>query len=114
MICIRVETDIGRKIIGFSVRGHAAYAPHGEDIVCAAVSAITQTAVIGLQKYFAQLLEVNQASGDLSVIIAENLSHREREIADAILNTMYWGLKSMEQDYKKYVKVITKEVQLND
>jgi uncharacterized protein YsxB (DUF464 family) len=29
--------------------GHANYAPHGQDIVCASISAILQTAVLGLQ-----------------------------------------------------------------
>ena len=28
----------GRRITGFTVRGHSGYAPEGEDIVCAAVT----------------------------------------------------------------------------
>ena len=34
----------GGKPIGFDAHGHTGYAECGEDIVCAAVSAITQTA----------------------------------------------------------------------
>ena len=34
------------KPIGFDAHGHTGYAECGEDIVCAAVSAITQTAAI--------------------------------------------------------------------
>lgn len=30
------------RFVGFSVRGHAGYAPEGSDIVCAAVSACTE------------------------------------------------------------------------
>ena len=36
------------KPIGFDAHGHTGYAECGEDIVCAAVSAITQTAAMGV------------------------------------------------------------------
>ena len=35
---------------GFIVKGHADYAPYGEDIICSAVSAIVQTAQMGLER----------------------------------------------------------------
>ena len=38
----------GGKPIGFDAHGHTGYAECGEDIVCAAVSAITQTAAMGV------------------------------------------------------------------
>ena len=38
----------GKRLIGFDIRGHADYAPHGEDIVCAAVSVLAITAVNSL------------------------------------------------------------------
>ena len=40
----------GNDIIGFSAEGHTGFADRGEDIVCAAISVLTQTAVIGLQQ----------------------------------------------------------------
>ena len=36
------------KPIGFDAHGHTGYAECGEDIVCAAVSAITQTAAMAV------------------------------------------------------------------
>ena len=36
--------------IGFEAEGHTGYAEEGSDIVCAAVSALTQGAVIGLKE----------------------------------------------------------------
>lgn len=38
------------KPIGFDAHGHTGYAECGEDIVCAAVSAITQTAAMGVSE----------------------------------------------------------------
>ena len=46
MINIKVIVKGGETHI--SITGHAGYAPHGQDIVCSAVSAISHTAVLGL------------------------------------------------------------------
>ena len=35
--------------LGFEISGHAGYAAHGEDIVCAAVSAVAQAVAMGLE-----------------------------------------------------------------
>lgn len=37
-----------KDVMGFVIRGHAGYRPYGEDIVCAAVSALTQNTVQSL------------------------------------------------------------------
>lgn len=47
MIEIRIRRDSGRLVIDAS--GHAQAAPKGQDIVCAAVSAILETARLGLE-----------------------------------------------------------------
>lgn len=47
MINIKVTVANGKTHI--LIDGHAGSAPHGLDIVCAAISAISGTAVLGLQ-----------------------------------------------------------------
>lgn len=47
MVKILVSKSDGELTI--SMKGHAGYAEHGQDIVCASVSAIIQTALLGLQ-----------------------------------------------------------------
>ena len=47
MIKINVSAESGQMTI--EVKGHAMYGAHGRDIVCAGVSAILQTAVLGLE-----------------------------------------------------------------
>lgn len=47
MINITVKEENGH--INIDVNGHANYAPHGQDIVCAGVSAILQTTILGLE-----------------------------------------------------------------
>jgi uncharacterized protein YsxB (DUF464 family) len=62
---IKVRVDMGSGDLTIDVKGHAGYAPHGQDIVCAAVSAIVQTAVLGLESIAAgypDFVEVDIAS----------------------------------------------------
>lgn len=47
MIQITFYSDSG-KCNGFSVEGHAGFAPAGQDIVCAAVSALAQGTVLAV------------------------------------------------------------------
>lgn len=47
MIVIRATVQSGH--VHLDVSGHAGHAAYGEDIVCAAVSAIVQTALLGLE-----------------------------------------------------------------
>jgi uncharacterized protein YsxB (DUF464 family) len=58
MIKIKIVRNSDQAMIGFSVTGHANTGPHGQDIVCAGVSALTQTAVLGLDR---QLKKKNSA-----------------------------------------------------
>ena len=51
MIRIKMEKDRQGRLCGFIVEGHADYAEEGSDIVCAAVSALTQTALLGIIRY---------------------------------------------------------------
>ena len=36
------------SVSGFRAEGHSGYAAYGEDILCAAISALTQTTLLGL------------------------------------------------------------------
>lgn len=38
-------------ITGYKVSGHAGYSEEGSDIVCSAVSALTQAPLLGLEKH---------------------------------------------------------------
>ena len=47
MTKIRYSIEDGH--INIDISGHAGYAPAGFDIVCSAISAVTQTALLGLE-----------------------------------------------------------------
>ena len=93
----------GRRITGFTVRGHSGYAPEGEDIVCAAVSAITQTAMMGLKR-FAPDTRARWREGDAPLLEVE-VPHPTRE-TEVILTTMVIGLEDILSGVPQYVRIL--------
>lgn len=79
------------SIEGFSVYGHANKAPHGHDIVCAGISALTQACVLGLQNYLQRKIDLHIASGDLEMALVD----KPDSLTDAILETMCIGLNEI-------------------
>lgn len=100
MIEIVFKTEKNR-VKGFSVTGHANTAPHGHDIICAGVSALTQTALLGLGEHLKKNIDYKADSGDLFL----NLKDEPDELTDAILKTMKLGLNEIAKLYPKIVKI---------
>ncbi|MBQ1893432.1 MAG: ribosomal-processing cysteine protease Prp [Clostridia bacterium] len=96
--------------VGFRAKGHTGYAEAGEDIVCAAVSALTQTAYLGIGELVGADMRLEQKDGELSLMLAEDISEEELNKAQLILGTMLLGLRSIEENYSDYLKVIKREV----
>ena len=90
-------------ITGFTASGHSDYAEEGEDIVCAAVSAITQTAMMGL-KHFEPETQAHWEAGDdpILVVSVPHPSHETR----VILETMVIGLEDILSGVPDYVRII--------
>lgn len=83
---------------GFIVTGHAEYAPHGMDIVCASISAITQTVVMGLETV--AVIEKNVKNGYMMVEIPN-----PSDITDVLIDMMVNGLQHISKQYREYVQV---------
>ncbi|MDI6824591.1 MAG: ribosomal-processing cysteine protease Prp [Bacillota bacterium] len=92
MIRVEVHRRAGR-VTGFRVRGHAGLAPRGHDIVCAAVSALTQAAVAGLEEHLGLRPTVRIEAGRLDCQLAPGEEEDPR--AQAILATMVLGLQGV-------------------
>lgn len=100
----------GDNIVGFQATGHAGYAEQGNDIVCSAVSALTQSAVIGLTELLSLDAAVTVKEGDLRCMLNKGVTAHDLEKAQLILKTMYLGLESISGDYDRYLKITEKEV----
>lgn len=105
MITVELFFDEHDFIRAFCIKGHAGAAPYGEDIVCASISVLSQTAVIGLSHVLSKSPETEIKSGLLHCTLPDDLSVKEQELAQVILKTMELGLKALEPNYGKYFKI---------
>lgn len=100
---------------GFKAEGHTGYAPEGKDIVCAGISALIQSTVLGLTS----LLEIQPAiktkkkTGLFVCRLPQALSEEKQRNADLLLRCMYLGLKQMAAEYRDYLQVFVEEVASN-
>jgi len=105
MIEIKIERDARQSISAFAVAGHAGFAPYGSDIVCAAVSVLTQTAVIALARITGVEPEVQVEAGFISCRLPAGMAGTAREKADVILAAMLIGLQEIAATYPERVRV---------
>ncbi|MFQ5794476.1 MAG: ribosomal-processing cysteine protease Prp [Candidatus Bipolaricaulia bacterium] len=104
MVEIKISRDEKRKIREFESSGHANYAEVGQDIVCAGVSSLLQTAVLGLEVYLRTEPKVKQKEGWLRCRVDRDEIYMDREI-DAILETMLLGLKAIQEQHPDHLKL---------
>lgn len=104
MIAVEVYRDADGRVRGFRSTGHAEFADHGEDIVCAAVSAITQTTVLGLMRHVDVPVDVKRASGHLKCMLADEEQAAD-ERAQALFETMVLGLRQVARQYPRQVRL---------
>ena len=106
MITITVyKNEIG--FTGFTSQGHAGYADHGYDIICAGVSVLTVNTLNSIETYTNDKFKVKQKDGFIQCKFNGVLS----EQSNLLMNSMILGLKSIQQDYgNEYIQVIFKEV----
>ena len=95
----------GDALCALTVSGHTGYAEAGEDLVCAAVSAIVQTAMLGIRAYAPDAsIKVDEEEAIISI----SLTDLDNVSAQAILQTALMGLEDIAAGMPQYVKVLHK------
>lgn len=77
-----------------SVTGHAGYAAYGQDIVCAAISALTFTLLKGLKDLAEIEIDTMIKSGDVSAYWQEI-----NDIGKALIDLWFLGICNINQEY---------------
>jgi uncharacterized protein YsxB (DUF464 family) len=95
------------RINHISCSGHTGYGIEGEDIVCAAISSIVQTALLGLLQVSGINVKFtrNDEKGLLDFSLPEGLSERQKIESNAILETMLCGIEDLSTEYSDYIKL---------
>ena len=103
----------GNNFYEYHSEGHANFYP-GNDIVCAAVSALSYALLGTLENI--ENLELNKTIKDGDMMIAIGADNKNvHAIANTVFTTIYIGLKQLELTYPEHVNVtiLTEESSMN-
>lgn len=110
MILISIYRNFGKAIEQFVIKGHAHMADPGKDIVCAAVSALSQTTVLSLRQVADIDIEYEIEKGYLRCKLPKKLTEKELCKARLLVDTMLLGLKNIQESYPQYIEIRDEEV----
>lgn len=82
------------------ISGHAGYAEPGKDIVCAAVTALTQTLIQSIENLTDDEIEYRISPGKVEVEYG-NLSEKSKTLVDSF----FVGICLIAEEFPEYVKV---------
>ncbi len=105
MIDIKI-TKQGSSIVEVQCSGHAGYAEAGQDIVCAGISTVVQSTLLGLLQVAGIAVEYTvQDDGYLQFILPSTLTEGERHDADILCNTMLASIDDFYTEYSDYINL---------
>ena len=110
MTTITVYKRQDGAIAGFEASGHAGAARiRGYDLVCCAVSALTQTGVNALCQVAGVEPTVEVRDGYLSCALPDGLDAQAQERAQIVLRTIMTGLTDIQKIYPSLIRIQQKE-----
>lgn len=107
MIRARVERS-GGLITAFLVTGHGGYGGDGEDVVCAAVSALVLNAVNSCEKLLGVALNADDDGDVLSCTVPK--TYRSDRAVQLLLESMWFGLQQTSEQFPRHLTL--REVRL--
>ena len=96
----------GDRITGFTVSGHSGYAEAGQDIVCAAISAVVTMAEATINDVCGAKAKVRVKDEDARITLTLPTSCDEEETVQAVLAGMIVTLCNLRDDYPDYIEVM--------
>lgn len=94
-----IEITVSREKI--QIRGHANYAPYGQDIVCAGVTALTQTLVSSIEGLTKDKIQYDIKPG-WADINYRNLSEK----ACTLVDSFFLGVSMIADEYPDCVRIL--------
>ena len=94
------------RITGFSISGHSGYAEAGQDIVCAAISAVVTMAEATINEVCGAKAKVRVKDADARITLTLPTSCDEEDTVQAVLAGMMLTLISFAEDYPDYIEVL--------
>ena len=98
------------SIVSVECDGHTGYGVEGEDVVCAALSSIVQTALLGLLQVVGVRVDykTDEKRGYLKMTLPEDMDRKMRREGEIVLDTMLLGVADLNQGYSDFVNLEVK------
>lgn len=98
-------------LLGYRANGHSGYAEAGADIVCAAISALTQTTLNGLKNVLKApvMFDQDDDGAFIEAILTPEASEDQIRQAQLLLVTLLEGLQAIQREYPRNLRMIFKE-----
>ena len=94
------------RITGFTISGHSGYAEAGQDIICAAISAVVTMAEATINDVCGAKAKVRVKEEDARVTLTLPASCDEEDAVQAVLAGMLLTLCNMRDEYPDYIEVL--------
>ncbi|MDE7455049.1 MAG: ribosomal-processing cysteine protease Prp [Clostridia bacterium] len=103
-------TKKGNSIVEVEASGHTGYGEAGEDIVCAGISTLLQSSLLGLLQVAKVNVKytVDVETGKLKFTLPQNMTETEQHDCDVILNTLLCGLQDFYTEYSDFINLEVK------
>jgi uncharacterized protein YsxB (DUF464 family) len=110
MIKITINRNETGLIQSFTMSGHALFANHGLDIVCAGASAVSFGAINAIHELTGITPEIKQGDeGFLSCGLPDHISKSDQEKIQLLLEGMVISLQTIEEQYGEHIKITFKK-----
>jgi uncharacterized protein YsxB (DUF464 family) len=103
MLGVAFRRDSRQRLSSVFAEGHAQAGIAGDDVVCAAASAILQAAELGLTRYAGLAETTERADGRMRVVIPP--AERDREDVKAILATAELAIEQLAWQFPVNVRI---------
>ncbi len=104
MVEVHIRKDSRERLSSFFASGHAGWAQSGEDVVCAAVSALLQAAWLGLTEVARIEVEASRENGELA--LTWPTGSRDDTAVRSIVTTAALSVERIATQYPDHVRVI--------
>ena len=98
-------------LLGYSAAGHSGYAESGADIVCAAISALTQSTLNGLKNVLKApvMFDQDDDGAFIEVNLTPEATEEQVRQAQLLLVTLLEGLQAIQREYPRNLRIIFRE-----
>ena len=107
----------GGTYYGFEEQGHAGYGEAGDDVVCAAISAMTMLVINTIEVAYASDVDYSIDEGATHIMVRSKAAlpefeedERKRYAISGLFLSYFYQLNDMVEDYYDYLEVEVKDV----